>query len=151
MESIPQTEKFLLDNTIAARTAIGTSPMPPQVGIGTGIKECGEQTLAEDFLHRLLHLRRQIVAAQAVQVVQVGVYLSGIGHRAVNIVEVADDDLRPIDEFVKRLSPVTHHAAIGVIEGKYHLNVGSGSGVRQLGEQVVDGGHPRQQMRTSVE
>ena len=107
----------------------------------------GAQALAKDFPEFLFHLRREVIAAQVVQVLKVLIDFVGIGKRAVNIVEVTDYQLRPIDEFVKFLSLVAHGLAIGVIEGKGHLNVGSYNGASQVGHQLVDGRDTRQQMR----
>ena len=144
MQGIPQAHKFLFDS---AFWLFSLATSLPQVGIGTGVEKCGEQARSEYPLDRLLHLGRQIVAAQAVQAIEVAVDFPCIGHRAVDVVKVADNELGPIDELIKRLRPVAHRLAIGIIEGEHHLNVGGNGGTGQLGDQVIDGRHPRQQMR----
>ena len=60
------------------------------------------------------------------QVIQVLIHLVGIGQRLVDVVKVADDELRPVNELIKLLSGITHSLAIGIIEGKHHLDVGGG-------------------------
>ena len=144
VQGIPQAHKLLLDNAIGV---LVTDTMLPQVGIGTGIEKCREQALAENLFDGLLNFGGQIVAAQTVQAVQIAVYFACVGHRAVDVVEVIDDELGPVNELVELLSLVTHCLAIGIIEREHHLDVGSDRGVRQFHNQVVDGRHPRQQVR----
>ena len=67
-QRVPQADEFLFHNTIGTGR-VASGPMLPQVGIGTGIKESGEQAVAEHFLDRLLHLGGEVVAAQATKAV----------------------------------------------------------------------------------
>ena len=147
MQGIPQAHKFLLDSAIGV---LVLATVLPQVGIGTGVEKRGEQARSEHLLDSILHLGRQVVAAQAVQAIQVAVDFSRIGHRAVDVVEVADDELCPIDELVELLGLVAHRLAVGIIEGKHHFDVGGDCGVGQFHDQVVDGRHSRQQMRPGI-
>ena len=120
--------------------------MLPQVGLGTGVEKGREQVHAEDASHLGLDLGREVVAAQVVEVIQIAVDLSCIGQRAVDIVKVTYDELSPVDEFVELLGNVAHGAAIGIIEGKYHLDVAGDGGIGQLGHELVDGCHTRHQV-----
>ena len=84
------------------------------------------------------------------QVTQVLVDIGSIGKRFVDIVEVTDDELCPIDELVKLLRRIAHRLAIGIIEGEHHLDVGCRHRACQLGEQFVNRRHMGQQMRNRL-
>ena len=144
MQGIPQAHEFLFNGAIKL---FSTASALPQVGICTSVKKCSKQALAKDSFDRLLHLGGQIVATQAIQAIQIAVNLSSISHRTINIVEIADNELSPVNKLVERLSPVSHRLAVGIIQGKHHLNVGGNGRAGQLGDKVVDGGHPRHQVR----
>ena len=125
-KGIPQAHELTL-HLVIALFRIGVrafAVMLPQFGLGIGIKECGEQPVAEDLHHLLLDRLRQVIACQTMQVAQVLIDIVRVGQRLVDVVEVSDDELGPIDELVKLLGCVTHGATIGVIQGKHHLDIG---------------------------
>ena len=140
LQRIPQIHKLALDTVVKLGISLRRLLVieTPQRRVGIGVKKSGTQTLAEDFPQFFLHLGRQIVAAQVVQVFEIAVDFVGIGERAVNIVEVADNELRPIDEFVKLLGFVAHCLTIGIIEGEGHLDVRCHNGTGQVGNQLAD-------------
>ena len=150
LERVPQVQELTLDAIVVCCACFPCRLFviqSPQVRVAIGVKESRAQALAKDFPEFLFHLRREVIAAQVVQVLKVLIDFVGIGKRAVNIVEVTDYQLGPIDEFIKFLSLVAHGLAVGVIEGKGHLDVGSHNGASQVGHQLVDGRDTRQQMR----
>ena len=148
-QGVPQVEKLAahLALVIAVPIFLLTREESPQVGIGIGVKECREQVVAKDFPHLLLDLVRQVVAAQVMQVLEVTVNLAGIGQRAVNVVEIADDELRPVDKLVKLLCPVAHRGTIGVIQGEHLLDIGRGDRSCPVGDKLVDRRHTGHETR----
>ena len=79
------------------------------------------------------------------QVLKITVNLTGIGERAVDIVEIADNELSPIDESVELLGLVAHHLAIGIIQGEHLFNVGCRNRPCQFGDELIDRGDTGQQ------
>ena len=139
LECVPQADELAFHLLLALPAVVGPGrAMLPQLGIGASVKEGREQVVAKDFTHFFLHLAREVIAAQAVQVIQVLIHLMGVGERLIDVVEVVDDELGPIDELVKLLGGIAHGLTIGIIEGKHHLDVGGGSRAGQLGDQLVD-------------
>ena len=147
-QGVPQAHEFLFDD-ILFRIGRGfifileflVMPLLPQTCLIAGIKECREQAFAENPFHLLFHIGSEVVTAQAVQVVKVAVYRMGIGKRLVNVIEVAKDELCPIDELVKLLGLTAHRLTIGLIQGENHLDVGGTDRIGQSRDKPVNRGH----------
>ena len=147
-QRIPQGHELPLYPTVLLIvTGYRVVTLTPQVGIGTSVKERREQGLTEDGPDLFQHLGSEVITAQAVQVVQVLENLGGIVERLVDIVEVTDDELRPVDEFVKLLSLIAKHLTISIIQRKYHFDIGRSGSACELGDKLVDRRHTWQQMR----
>ena len=140
LQSIPQTHELAFHHVAISLCffRLLRTEKSPQRGIGTRVKEGGEKAVSKDFPYLLLHFRREIIAAQVMQVLQVLINLVNIGQRTVYIVEVTDNELCPINKLVKLLRLVSHHLAISIIEGKHHLDIGRCHRACQLGHEVVD-------------
>ena len=81
------------------------------------------------------------------QIIQILVDIVSIGQRTVDVVEIRYNQLSPINEPVKLLSPVAHHLTISVIERKHHLNIGGSGTASEFRDQIVDRSHTRHEMR----